>query len=84
MLPAEATEAMEPAEAIEAIEPAEPMDRIDPDELIDRIDPDELTGPQGTPLTAHADLLVRHGVGVTIRLPAGESTYQRPPALVSA
>ena len=84
MLPADATEAMEPADAIDAIEPAEPMDRIEPDELIDRIEPDELTDHSEFRLLVHAVLLVRHGDGVTIGLPAGESTYQRPPALVSA
>lgn len=91
MLPTEATDAIDPADAIDAIDPAEPIERIEPDELTHRIEPDELID-HSDPRPALSRFGRRrrvgrwpsHGEGVTIGWPAGERTYQSPPALVRA
>ena len=77
---------------MDRIEPVELTDRIDPVELIDHSEPRFVTGSAGgritidvrCPIRAVARLDGGHGDGVTIGLPAGESTYQSPPALVRA
>ena len=91
-LPMEANDSAEP---MDRIEPTEPMDRIEPAELIDRIESVELIDQRATAARASMPTsLACRGTAVTHRsgvctqvfvtaLPAGSSTYQRPPALVS-
>ena len=90
------TDANDSAEPTDRIDPTEPMDRIEPAELIDRIESVELIDHRALPPGSSTPTsLARRGTAVILgsgrvrqvfvtALPAGSTTYQRPPALVSA
>ncbi len=93
--PAEPIDRIEPTEPIDRIDPVELIDRIEPVELTDHNEPRFVFRPAGrcgdatgssrsTDPTLTVSIGCGHGDGVLIGLPAGESTYQRPPALVRA
>jgi len=92
-LPADRTDGTEPVDPMEAIEAAEPVDPMEPVELTERIDPVESTdhsddrrGPTPTAGRPGAvpSVTGAQAAAVTTGWPAGVSTYQSPPALVSA
>ena len=93
MLATDAIDRIEPADPNEAFDPTDPTDRIDPVELIDKMDPVEFrdhseldrTESMGDILPAgRHDVTRDQAAAVTMGWPAGERTYQSPPALVSA
>ena len=93
MLAKEPIERIEPADPIEAIDPTEPIDRIDPVELIDKMDPVEFRDHNELDRTEsmedilsprRPDVTRDQAAAVTMGWPAGERTYQSPPALVRA
>jgi len=88
-LPIEATDNADPTEPTERIEPTEPTERIDPFELIDSTELVELidqreVSPEPAMMTSLPTRIQACHYLVMTALPVGSTTYQRPPALVSA
>jgi hypothetical protein len=78
--PTERTESADPTEPIESTELVELIERNELVELIDQRE--RVSGTSGT--GSSCPLTEQGAQGVTSGWPSGRTTYQRPPALVSA